>query len=116
MSNTLSKPRKEPPQFAEIRQPALAAARVAFARVAMIEWIAQAACEAREKAGVKPVHIAARADVGEATVKRFESATAWPRDPDQLLAAYADELGIDVRQIWRRGLELWHAANGDGPS
>ena len=33
--------------------------------------------------------------------------TAWPRRPEEVLMAYASELGMDVRVLWLHGFVLW---------
>jgi len=45
--------------------------------------------------------------VNQATIARFEDGTAWPRRPEEVLMAYANELGMDVRLLWLHGFVLW---------
>lgn len=73
---------------------------------AMVQWLAQAAKEARTEGGRKIIHIAVVADMDPSTIWRFESGH-WPRDPDLIVDAYAAELEIDPRVLWSRALELW---------
>jgi hypothetical protein len=75
----------------------------------MLPWIARAARDARIAAGRKQVHVAASADVDQSTVHRFESAIAWPRDIDRMVAAYADDLDIPAVELWRRAVDAWGA-------
>jgi transcriptional regulator with XRE-family HTH domain len=63
--------------------------------------------QAREEQGVHQVQIAAALKVNQATIARFEDGTAWPRRPEELLMAYASELGMDVRVLWLHGFVLW---------
>ena len=53
------------------------------------------------------VQIAAAMRVNQATIARFEDGTAWPRRPEDVLTAYAGELGMDVRVLWLHGFVLW---------
>jgi transcriptional regulator with XRE-family HTH domain len=72
-----------------------------------LPWIGRACRRAREERGIHQVEIAAALKVNHATIARFEDGTAWPRRPEELLMAYANELGIDVRVLWLHGLVLW---------
>jgi hypothetical protein len=76
----------------------------------MIRWLAQAAQEARLEAGRLEVHVAAALNRDQSTINRFEQGKAWPRNPDETIQAYADDLGVDPRQIWTRAIELWISA------
>lgn len=76
----------------------------------MIFWLARVAAEARSEADLKHVRIAAALDMDQSTISRFERGEAWPRDADTVIRAYAEELGIDERELWRRALERWMAA------
>ena len=42
-----------------------------------------------------------------ATIARCEDGTAWPRRPEEVPTAYANELGMDVRVLWLHGFVLW---------
>ena len=53
------------------------------------------------------VQIAAAMRVNQATIARFEDGSAWPRRPEDVLMAYADVLGMDVRVLWLHGFVLW---------
>jgi hypothetical protein len=55
---------------------------------------------------VVQVQIAAAIKVNQATIARFEDGAAWPRRPEEVLMAYASELGVDVRTLWLHGLVL----------
>ena len=72
-----------------------------------LPWIGRACRRAREERGIHQVQIAADLSVNQATVARFEDGTSWPRRPEEVLMAYAGELGIDVRVLWLHGLVLW---------
>lgn len=84
--------------------------REVIAEDTMIFWLARVAGEARIEADVKHVRIAAALDMDQSTISRFERGEAWPRDADAIIRAYAEELGLDERELWRRGLERWMAA------
>jgi transcriptional regulator with XRE-family HTH domain len=72
-----------------------------------LPWIGRACRQAREERGVHQVQIAAALKVNQATIARFEDGTAWPRRPEEVLMAYASELGMDVRVLWLHGFVLW---------
>ena len=72
-----------------------------------LPWIGRACRQAREERGVHQVQIAAALKVNQATIARFEDGTAWPRRPEEVLMAYANELGMDVRVLWLHGFVLW---------
>ena len=72
-----------------------------------LPWVGRACRQAREEKGVHQVQIAAAIRVNQATVARFEEGTAWPRRPEEVLMAYASELGMDVRLLWLHGFVLW---------
>lgn len=81
----------------------------------MVHWLGQSARDARERSGRMQVHVAASLGVNQVTISRFEQGRSWPRDPDLLLAAYADDLDIDPREIWEAALALWRAAGDATP-
>ena len=72
-----------------------------------LPWIGRACRQARQERGVHQVQIAAALKVNQATIARFEDGIAWPRRPEELLMAYASELGMDVRVLWLHGFVLW---------
>ncbi len=72
-----------------------------------LPWLGLACRQAREEKGVVQVKIAAAIEVNQATVARFEDGAAWPKRPEEVLMAYASELGIDVRLLWLHALVLW---------
>lgn len=74
----------------------------------MLYWLAKAAKGLREAAGRKQVHVAAGADVDQSSVWRFEEKGRWPRDPDKIIRAYADDLDIEPIQIWGEAIRLWN--------
>ena len=73
----------------------------------LLPWLGRACRTAREEAGVKQVRIAAAIDVNQATIARFEDGVAWPRNPEDVLMAYANELFMDVRLLWVHAFVLW---------
>jgi hypothetical protein len=79
----------------------------------MLPWLAQAAKALRRAGGRKTVNIGSSLGMSESTISRFENAKGWPERPDQMVAAYADDLDVDAIDIWARALELWRAATVD---
>ena len=73
----------------------------------LLPWLGRACRLAREERGVKQVKIAAAIEVNQATIARFEEGTAWPRQPEEVLMAYASELHMDVRLLWLHAFVLW---------
>ena len=73
----------------------------------LLPWLGRACRQAREEAKVKQVKIAAAIEVNQATIARFEEGIAWPRQPEQVLMAYASELFMDVRLLWLHAFVLW---------
>ena len=72
-------------------------------------WLAEAAKQLREHAGVRPETVASIMDVGIHRIDRFEKAENWPRDAERLLAAYAQAVNLeDARDIYQRALDLWY--------
>jgi hypothetical protein len=75
----------------------------------MVYWLAKAAKALREEKGRLQVHIGASASRDQSTIWRFEAGTTWPRDPDRIVEAYADDLHVSQAAIWQRAVELWIA-------
>jgi hypothetical protein len=73
----------------------------------MLTHLAWAARTARETAGATTHDIAALAHIDVSSVRRFERARAWPRDPDLLIAAYARQASTTARHIWAAALAHW---------
>ena len=72
-----------------------------------LPWLGRACRQARREREVVQVQIAAALRVNQATIARFEDGTAWPRRPEEVLMAYANELKIDVRLLWLHAFVLW---------
>jgi transcriptional regulator with XRE-family HTH domain len=72
-----------------------------------LPWLGRACRQAREERDIVQVEIAAAIKVNQATIARFEDGIAWPKRPEELLMAYASQLGIDVRLLWLHALVLW---------
>ena len=72
-----------------------------------LPWLGRACRQAREERNIVQVKIAAAIEVNQATIARFEDGTAWPRRPEEVLMAYASELGMDVRLLWLHAFVLW---------
>lgn len=73
----------------------------------MLFWLARAARQARATAGRLQVHVAASASVNQSTIDRFEKGLAWPRNPDRVLKAYAEDLDVDSIDLWDAALRMW---------
>ena len=79
----------------------------------MLFWIATACKQARKHAGRIQSQIAASAVVDQATINRFEHHIAWPKvGADRIVAAYADDLDIDVLALWQQAIHLWSRRKG----
>lgn len=73
----------------------------------MLPYLGQAAKDLRVAAGARQIDIATRCGVSEATVSRFERGKRWPIRTDDLIAAYAREVGVRPRDVWSAALERW---------
>lgn len=73
----------------------------------MLPHLANACREARLGAHVRQLDIATRIGVSETTIGRFERGRLWPHRTDEIVAAYADELGISAVDLWARALAAW---------
>lgn len=76
----------------------------------MAGWLGNVLAQARINAHVTQLAIAQRAGVSEAKVYRFEAGETWPRfgGPDELLAVYAELLGVDdPRDFLQLMLDRW---------
>ncbi|MCU1677919.1 MAG: hypothetical protein JWM93_2677 [Frankiales bacterium] len=78
----------------------------------MLAALAWASRGARRQADVARWEVAALAGVDVATVSRFERAKAWPRDPDELVAAYAALAKVRPQEIWRAAVNAWNHNGG----
>ena len=81
------------------------------ANPALLPHLARVAHEARETKGFKYAHIAGRVrkpdgtlGVSESTISRFERGSSWPQDPDAIVAAYGQVLGLSTCELWMRVL------------
>lgn len=61
--------------------------------------------EARQTAGLNLLDIATRAGVSQTTIHYFERGDWWARKTDQIVAAYARELGMSAEDIWLAALK-----------
>lgn len=77
----------------------------------MLPWVAQVATDRRLALGKRQVHVAAMADVDQSTIDRFERCMAWPRKLDQVIAAYAEILGVTQQDLWAEAVERWRDAD-----
>jgi hypothetical protein len=73
---------------------------------------AAAAEAARERRGRLQVHIAASLNRDQSTIYRFEEAKAWPRNPDLVIQAYADDRDISAADIWADAVRRLAIATG----
>lgn len=75
----------------------------------LLVWFALAARATREAADAPPEEVAGVLRMNAETIKRFEKALHWPKEPDQFAAAYAHVAGLDDgRAIYQLALDLWH--------
>lgn len=73
----------------------------------MLKPLAQVLSETRQAANVTQIAVALAAGCSQAVVSRFEHADYWPQiGPDRLVSAYAEECGIDWRELWKQALDL----------
>ena len=61
----------------------------------------------REGARVKLIRVAYVLDKSEATMSRFERGEVQPASVDNVVNAYADELGLEAFDIWVAALNRW---------
>ena len=61
----------------------------------MLYWLAEAAKEFRERGGRLQVHVAASLNSNQSTIARFEDHRGQPRNLDETVNAYADDLHGD---------------------
>lgn len=64
-----------------------------------IDCLAAVAKELRESAGVRHVHIAAKADVDQSTVYKFEKGR-WIRNPELIVGAYSEVCDASPADLW----------------
>lgn len=83
----------------------------------LLFWLAQLARHLRNEAGLNLVHIAAAAGgVDQSTISRFERGESWPYNFELVVAAYAEETGVeDPREIWELALGMWRE-HGEQPT
>jgi transcriptional regulator with XRE-family HTH domain len=71
-------------------------------------WLTVVLEREREAKNIKFRHISSLLDVEPSTVSRFEDRETWPKNVDQYLAAYAEQLGVaDPRDFYVRAIKLW---------
>lgn len=73
----------------------------------MLHWLALSCAQARTRKGRKQVHIAAEISVHQSTIDRFEDAASWPRNPDEIVGAYARDLDMHPVDLWASAIQLW---------
>lgn len=68
----------------------------------------------REQHRVGQAVVAARAGVDRSSIYRFEKEAHWPSDPDRLVAAYAEVIGVmDARELWEAALRRWRRGGSE---
>src|ERR1019366_5950086 len=82
----------------------------------MPHWVGLAARHLRLGKNVKPVHIAAAADVDPSTIERFEAGRSrgFTYNLDAVVGAYASVLALENGPfaIWELALDMWrHGAD-----
>ena len=76
----------------------------------MMVWIRAAAKAIRTEHGRSPARIAAERDVGESTVRRFETGKTTEIDLDSMIAAYSRSTEVPPIEFWRRAVEMWQTS------
>lgn len=76
----------------------------------MLPCLGEAAREARERAGMRPVTVAAAVGRDTNAIRSFERGQTWPRSFDQFLARYAEAVGVKPDDIWKRAIDLYLAS------
>lgn len=61
--------------------------------------------DARRAAGLTLMDIANRAGVSQGTIHHFETRGRWSPKTDEIVAAYAREVGISEKELWRAALD-----------
>lgn len=84
-------------------------------REPILKTLGAVAREMREAQDVLAVEIGARIRHTEGVVSRFERGETVPRDLDQMVQAYADELSVDAAEIWQRTVDRWRAQEANSP-
>jgi phenylpropionate dioxygenase-like ring-hydroxylating dioxygenase large terminal subunit len=85
-----------------------------------VYWLAVAARQVREHAGIRVDAIVNIIDPGHviaahAKIDRFEKNENTPRDLEAVIAAYAQAVGVkDARDIYQRAMDLWYG-EGEPP-
>lgn len=78
-------------------------------------WLSVTCQKARENVEKSPAAISAISGLDPSTIYKFEDKGTWPRQPDDLVAAYAKAAGIeDARELWDMALRMWHR-HGQAP-
>jgi len=70
----------------------------------MLDQLGRVAREARLGAGRTQIAVATAAGVSHAVISRLENGRRWPQDPDQIVAAYENECGLETDELWRRAI------------
>lgn len=78
----------------------------------MLPCLGHAAKEIREAAGVRPIQVAVHVERDTKAVLSFEQGRAWPRKLDSFLALYAERVGVEPAEIWKRAMTLYLSDNG----
>lgn len=73
----------------------------------MLSHLGAAARSLRLASQLRQIDIAVAAGCSEAVVSRFECGQRWPARVDELVHAYATQVGVDELHIWRTAVGLW---------
>lgn len=91
--------------------------------MALLVYLAASAREARVAAGLTYAHVAVhvvkgsgRVGVSESTIARFEYAEHWPENPDAVVAAYAEAIGMPPAELWARAVDALRYEEGSRSS
>lgn len=73
----------------------------------LLPHLAAVCKQARVAADVGAAKVAGEADFGASTSisRTFEGAVAWPRDPDAVVAAYAETTGVPLFDLWQEAID-----------
>jgi len=90
---------------------------------AFLPYVGRAVAQARRDAHCPRVQVAARVKrksgvlgVSDSTLARFETGKVWPENPDAVVSAYADALGLEPCELWARALDGWKCPGRKTPN
>lgn len=68
--------------------------------------LGEAARQMRKQHGFRLIDVATEAGVSESTIHYFERGTAWRRETDTIVRAYATLADVTPDELWYRALAL----------